>query len=192
MKGRNERFFFFECNILKIPFFSVTSLLQKRGAGSTFASNTDHTPVFNTVHIIAAVIGILGIIAVIFTVIFVCRRKRNKKTIQQVKEDIENKIIQQQRSHQSSIHSENRFGQFANDFDNAVVPPKPAIIQVEDVSPMMQQYQLQLKLLQQQQEERKQNNNNTLAVPAHHRANSSSSSSSSSPSSLLPPPPYHP
>lgn len=176
----------------------VTSIQKRGGGGPTFASNTQHTPVFNTVHIIAAVIGIVGAIAVFITVIFFCRRKRNKNnSIQKVKSDIEANMIQTQRSHQTTTTTttittteltQDRFGQFANDFNNNVEPPKPAIVHVEDVSPMMQQYQLQLKLLQQQQEERGANN---LQVPTHNRASSSSSSASSS-NTLLPPPPYHP
>lgn len=181
----------------------VTSIQKRGGGGPTFASNTQHTPVFNTVHIIAAVIGIVGAIAVFITIILFCRRKRNKSnnsSIQKVKSDIEANMIQTQRSHQTSHTTssttaaaemtDNRFGQFANDFNNSVEPPKPAIVHVEDVSPMMQQYQLQLKLLQQQQQERKQSAN-SLQVPTHNRASSSSSSASSS-NTLLPPPPYHP
>lgn len=188
----------------------VTSIQKRGGGGPTFASNTQHTPVFNTVHIIAAVIGIVGAIAVFITIIVFCRRKRNKKSsIQKIKSDIEANMIQTQRSHHNTSYSftttttttaaatgaatgmtDNRFGQFANDFNNSVEPPKPAIFHVEEVSPMMQQYQLQLKLLQQQQQERKQSAN-SLQVPTHNRASSSSSSASSS-HTLLPPPPYHP
>ncbi|GAN10854.1 hypothetical protein MAM1_0414c10404 [Mucor ambiguus] len=176
--------------------------LVKRSAsgGSTFATHTEHTPAFNTVHIIAAVIGIVGAVAMAVTIFLMCKRKRNRRRdshnnrkafTANVSNDIESNMTQ------TSIQNSNnlRFGQFASDFDNHVEPPKPAVTHVEDISPMMQQYQLQLKLLQQQkaqQQERKLMIDPHLSVPTALHQTSSSSSSSSSPNSLLPPPPYQP
>ncbi|KAI8047520.1 uncharacterized protein B0P05DRAFT_565801 [Gilbertella persicaria] len=159
--------------------------LQKRSTavtegGSTFASHSEHTPVFTTVHIIAAAIGIVGAIAVAVTIFIVCKKKRLKAQTSGRSIDLENNthMSQVNSMHQHSHHSnhtqDSRFGQFASDFE----PPKPAVTHIEDVSPMMQQYQLQLKLLQQQYQERKQQ---TQGV-----------STSSTSCALLPPPPYHP
>lgn len=153
--------------------------LEKRAG--TFATHTEHTSAFTTVHIIAAVIGILGAIAVAVTVVMFCR-KRKSKTALKMKADIERNMIE--RIPTTTPVAVDRFDQFATDFDPTVTalqpppegqtmppppPPSPA-----KLSPMMQQYQLQLKLLQ---------------VPTHHRAASSSSSDSTQP---LPPPPYQP
>ncbi|KAI9359450.1 hypothetical protein BD770DRAFT_386073 [Pilaira anomala] len=153
--------------------------LEKRAG--TFATHTEHTSAFTTVHIIAAVIGVLGAIAVAVTVIMFCR-KRKSKTALKMKADIERNMIE--RIPTTTPVLVDRFDQFATDFDPTVTalrslegqtmstpPPPPA-----KLSPMMQQYQLQLKLLQ---------------VPTHHRASSSSSAASNS-SQHLPPPPYQP
>lgn len=59
-----------------------------------------------------------------------------------------------------------QFGQFATDFDQSSVPEQA----ITRVSPMMQQHQLQIKLLQ---------------VPTHNRSLSSSNTAP-------PPPPYQP
>ncbi|GAA5799441.1 hypothetical protein EDC94DRAFT_401370 [Helicostylum pulchrum] len=162
--------------------------LQKRGGGgsegggSTFATYTEHTPVFNTVHIIAAVIGIIGAIGVAVTVLLFYRKRKSTDNLLKVKADIEQNMIERIPSDRrratttTTTITSDRFGQFASDFDNNVQPPKPAVMHVEDISPMMQQYQLQLKLLE---------------VPTHNRAASSSSSSMSHPT-CPPPPPYQP
>lgn len=133
------------------------------------------------------------------TIFLMCKRKRNRRRdshnrkafTANASNDIESNMTQ------ASIENSNnlRFGQFASDFDNHVEPPKPAVTHVEDISPMMQQYQLQLKLLQQQkaqQQERKLMIDPHLSVPSTLHQTTSSSSSSSSPNSLLPPPPYQP
>ncbi|KAG2233338.1 hypothetical protein BDF21DRAFT_397749 [Thamnidium elegans] len=156
--------------------------LQKRGGGggSTFATYTEHTPIFNTVHIIAAVIGIIGAIGVAVTVFLFCRKRKSGDNLLKVKADIEQNMIERipsdrRRAAVATTLTNDRFGQFASDFDNNVQPPKPAVVHVEDISPMMQQHQLQLKLLE---------------VPTHNRAASSSSSVSHATSP--PPPPYQP
>ncbi|KAG2200226.1 uncharacterized protein EV154DRAFT_559369 [Mucor mucedo] len=130
--------------------------LQKRG--STFATNTEHTPAFTTVHIIAAVIGIVGAIAVTITIFLYCK-KRKHDSLLKIKSDIEQDMLQRAPA--------TRFGQFATDFDHSSSAPE----QVTRVSPMMQQHQLQIKLLQ---------------VPTHNRTLSSSNTV------VPPPPPYQP
>lgn len=129
----------------------MKKLFTKRStlSGSTFAVHTEHTPAFNTVHIIAAVIGVLGVVAVAVAIVIICNRRKKRK--QQI-------IVQPPPMNE-------RFGQFATDFDNHIEPPKPAV--VEEPSPMMQQHQLNLKL------------HTTIPIP---------SSSSTNP----PPPPYYP
>lgn len=166
--------------------------LHKIESRSTFIINTEHTPVFNTVHIIAAVIGIIGAIGVAVTVLLFCRKRKSRDNLLKVKADIEQNMIERIPSDRrratatananasattttTTVTTNDRFGQFASDFDNNVQPPKPAVVHVEDVSPMMQQYQLQLKMLE---------------VPTHNRAASSSSSVSHATSA--PPPPYQP
>lgn len=157
-------FFFF--HIMYISLNEQKPVVEKRSTytGSTFAVHTEHTPVFNTVHIIAAVIGVIGIIAVAIAILIICnrRKKRKKKASLDTSTNIETMTF---------------MNQFANDFDNHVEPPKPVIL-IEDInssnSPMMQQYQLQLKLHSQR----------------HHHSDLTTTASSSSPSP--PPPPYHP
>lgn len=130
----------------------------------------NHTSAFNTVHIIAAVIGVIGAIIVAITIFLLCKRRKKVKSTDTISK-VETPVMSQVTNRNSS-HS--RFGQFATDFDNPPIePPKPAIVHVEDISPLMQQQQLQLKLLNQQ---------NSIT--------STSSSSSSNPSP--PPPPYQP
>jgi hypothetical protein len=150
-------------------------------AGSTFATHTPHTSAFNTVHIIAAVIGIVGACLVGITIFILCRRKR--RNAKQVNKDIEKSHVQEAASASTdTIHQ--RFDQFASDFERNNTPPphveqpKPAILHIEDSSPMMQQYRLQLKLLQQRQQQ--------------HRQNPSDASSSTVVSNTAPPPPYQP
>ena len=185
-------------------FVSVTSNknnsnknLFRRSAsgGSTFATHTEHTPAFNTVHIIAAVIGIVGAVTMAVTIFLICKRKRNRRNSQNKKATLTTAVNDVESNMTQAITENNniRFGQFASDFDNHVEPPKPAVTHVEDVSPMMQQYHLQLKLLQQQkaQKERKLNIDPHLNVATLNQT-ASSSSTSSSPNSLLPPPPYQP
>ncbi|KAI8992295.1 hypothetical protein BDB01DRAFT_832610 [Pilobolus umbonatus] len=107
--------------------------LHKRSAlsGGTFATRAEHTPIFNTVHIISAVIGIVGIIAVAVTIVFIWKKKR-KNT------DIEHNTMQPVQL---------QFDQFATDFNNTLEPPPPPSI---DINPVMQQYQLHLQILTQQ------------------------------------------
>jgi heme/copper-type cytochrome/quinol oxidase subunit 1 len=188
-----------------VLFVSVTSNnksnsnknLFRRSAsgGSTFATHTEHTPAFNTVHIIAAVIGIVGAVTMAVTIFLICKRKRNRRNSQNRKATLATAVNDVESNMTQTITENNniRFGQFASDFDNHVEPPKPAVTHVEDVSPMMQQYHLQLKLLQQQkaQKERKLNIDPHLNVATLNQT-ASSSSTSSSPNSLLPPPPYQP
>ncbi|CAO3684147.1 unnamed protein product [Rhizopus stolonifer] len=40
-----------------------------------------HTSVFNTIHIIAAVLGVVGSIAVGLSIFFICKRKRKRKDL---------------------------------------------------------------------------------------------------------------
>jgi hypothetical protein len=151
-------------------------------AGSTFATHAPHTSAFNTVHIIAAVIGIVGACLVGITIFILCRRKR--RNAKQVNKDIEKSHVQEAASASTdTIHQ--RFDQFASDFERNNTPPPPhveqpksAILHIEDASPMMQQYRLQLKLLQQRQQQ--------------HRQNPSDASSSTVVSNTAPPPPYQP
>jgi heme/copper-type cytochrome/quinol oxidase subunit 1 len=184
--GRKER--------VIIYYISVTSIHKRSptNGGSTFATYTEHTPVFNTVHIIAAVIGILGAIAVAITVCITCKRRRNQQRRNSA-QAINCPASTDLESHLTTPSSNiNRFGQFASDFDNTVEPPKPAVTHVEDISPMMQQYQLQLMLLQQERQEK--------TTREQHRASASSTNTNAStsaavpvtPNSLMPPPPYQP
>jgi hypothetical protein len=113
---------------------------------------------------------VIGAIIVAITIFLLCKRRKRK--VQE--EAIPTPISTPTNTIMSEVSTDtNRFGQFANDFDNHIEPPKSAIVHVEDISPLMQQYQLQLKLLKQQ-------NSST----------SSSSNTSSTPSP--PPPPYQP
>ncbi|KAI7906621.1 uncharacterized protein BX663DRAFT_497116 [Cokeromyces recurvatus] len=161
-----------------------SSLFQKRSTsgGSTFATHTEHTPIFNTIHIIVAVIGIVVAIAVAI-IIFILYKRRRKQSY--LKRDVENNRMTE--STDISIQ-QTIINRFASDFDNHVEAPKPVVTHVEDVSPLMQQYQLQLKLLQQEREKQQHSN----LKPIQHHTSSSSSSKTSSPTSLLPPPPYQP
>jgi cell division protein FtsN len=185
-------------------YISVTSIHKRSptDGGSTFATYTEHTPAFNTLHFISAVIGVVGAIAVAITVCIICKRRRNQKRKDSGTQAINCPPSADIESHLTTASlPSNRFGQFASDFDNIVEPPKPAVAHVEDISPMMQQYQLQLMLLQQQQQERREKTTTTTTttiIQDHHRASASSSNINSSssapvlPSALLPPPPYQP
>lgn len=81
--------------------------------GSTFALQTDHTPAFNTVHIIAAVIGVIGVIAAVVAVIIMFKQKKKKRQLSTT-----TTLIQP---------NTERFGQFAHDFDNQIEPQKSSI-----------------------------------------------------------------
>ncbi|KAI8887422.1 hypothetical protein K501DRAFT_321443 [Backusella circina FSU 941] len=156
-------------------------------AGSTFATHTPHTSAFNTVHIIAAVIGIIGACVVGITIFILCRRRRRRRNAKnESNRDIEKRHIQEVATLASTATINQRFDQFASDFERNNTPPphieqpKPAILHIEDTSPMMQQYRLQLKLLQQRQS------------PQQHRQHPSDASSSTVVSNTAPPPPYQP
>jgi hypothetical protein len=131
---------------------------------------------------------VIGVIAVGITIFILCSKKRKKEAV--LKRNVTVDIEQQSSEHNSEQ------GQFEHDFNNNVEPPKPVLMTqlVEDVSPMMQQYQLQLKLLLQQKEERlqKQSSSSFLEVPSVNPNRASTSSTSSSSLSLPAPPPYHP
>lgn len=94
--------------------------------------------------------GIVGTLVVGLSIFFICKRKRRKQT------DNEQEIKEKRTS-----------DQFANDFET-IDRPSPT-----HNSPIMQQHQLQLRLIQQ------------LQIPKSHQRSSSSSP-------LLPPPPYCP
>ncbi|KAI8326972.1 hypothetical protein EDC96DRAFT_549942 [Choanephora cucurbitarum] len=83
---------------------------------------------------------------------------------------------------------------FANDFDGNNGSSGQNIVSVEDVSPTMQQYQLQLKLLQQQHQERRayqQNQPQNQPVQVQSQPGQQATTLSTNTLSL-PPPPYYP
>ncbi|KAI8879136.1 hypothetical protein K501DRAFT_336285 [Backusella circina FSU 941] len=155
--------------------------LSKRvhSSGSTFITHTEHTTIFNTVHILAAVIGIVGAFLVGIAIFIACRKKRRKK------KDIENNgssEMAQVEQLPSGVNNDlSRFSQFANDFETSqtelIKQPKSVFLpEEEDISPLMQQHRLQLKLLQQK-----------LCIS---QLNNASCSAAEAP--LTPPPPYCP
>lgn len=115
-------------------------------------------------------IGVIGALIVTVTIFLYCK-KRKKLSV--------NKALDATTNYNTdtiTMTTNNRqFGQFASDFNSHIEqPPKTTtaavVSHVEDISPMMQQYQLQLKLLH--QENASSSSSNTIITP--------------------PPPPYQP
>ncbi|KAI9282532.1 hypothetical protein BY458DRAFT_552159 [Sporodiniella umbellata] len=87
-----------------------------------FSSET-HDSTFNTVHILAAVVGVVGALVVGWSIFFLCQRKKKK----------------QKCSEQDPKGEKTVLYQFALDMES---PPVAHLTE----SPMMQQHQLQLRL----------------------------------------------
>lgn len=85
---------------------------------------TTHTSAFNTIHIIAAVLGIIGAVVVGLSIFIICRKRKRKKR---------HRITEKQNMTRD---------RFADDFET-IETPTPAIVHH---SPIMQQHQLQQQL----------------------------------------------
>ncbi|CAO3695637.1 unnamed protein product [Rhizopus stolonifer] len=96
------------------------NFLEKRSA-SLFTSEA-HNSTFNTVHIIAAILGVVGVLVVGLSIFCICQKKKKPKCVEQNPGD--EKTLSKQ---------------FALDMET----PSPAHL---TESPMMQQHQLQLRL----------------------------------------------
>ncbi|OBZ86222.1 hypothetical protein A0J61_05725 [Choanephora cucurbitarum] len=182
--------------------------LSAKAEDIPLSNQRHHSPAFNTVHIIAAIIGIAGAVAAAITIFLLCKRKRSKTQAHSNKsgtkheyssnnsnnDDVFGSQTNSSHSHSNSQTNYHRFDQFANDFDGNNGSSGQDIASVEDVSPTMQQYQLQLKLLQQQHQERRayqqnQPQNQLVQVPSQPGQQTTTLSTNTL---SLPPPPYYP
>ncbi|KAF7722515.1 hypothetical protein EC973_003077 [Apophysomyces ossiformis] len=165
----------------------------------TFTTTSHDTPAFNVIHVTAAALGIIGATAVGVTMLILCRRRRARK-----QQDVERPPMQQQQQQQQQqcTTGPSRFAQFANDYEYHQQPLSVAFTKPDDrrpyyslhsneedeeenrkaLSPSMQQYRLQLELLQQQQLRR------NLPTDSH----PATTSCTQTVSLTQPPPPYHP
>ncbi|ORY89985.1 hypothetical protein BCR43DRAFT_499801 [Syncephalastrum racemosum] len=129
----------------------------KRAAGSFVH---EHSPAFNVVHVIAAIIGVLAAAAIGITAFVVCRRRNRRRRLSE-KVPLPHESTPPATAHEppspsSAVHHKtSRFDQFASDFtydernaSGCSSRPQPQPQSHAGVSPVMQQAELQSRLMQ--------------------------------------------
>ncbi|KAI8370331.1 uncharacterized protein BYT42DRAFT_647590 [Radiomyces spectabilis] len=146
--------------------------LQKRGNGSTFTNQPHNGAAFNIIHVMAAVLGIIAatIVTIVVFIMYRRRRRRQARRTDDTEKSASSMVGVPHLSSPSPAAASTRLTQFVNNYyyderQHAVEPDSnPLNTNISSdtasgasptiVTPSMQQYRLQLKLLQRHDEQR--------------------------------------